>query len=175
MNPLDQLRDIHLPDSVHWWPLAIGWWLVASFLLAVIVFFVWRLKRSKKQRRLVNHAMQSLDALEADTELGEQEWLQALSALLRRIVINLHGRKAAAGLVGNQWLEYLDQHTKNKGFSEGEGRLLATHPYQAGASYDRKALSQLVRKWVKYQTKIPNKKESVASAQPKAKIGINHA
>jgi len=174
MNPLDQLRDIHLPDSVQWWPLAIGWWLVIGLLLAVILWFVWHLKRGKKQRLLVNHAMQSIDVLEADTELGDQEWLQALSALLRRIVINLHGRKATAGLVGKQWLEYLDKHTKRKDFSEGDGRLLATHPYQAGANYDRKALSRLVRKWVKSQTIKPGKKES-ESAQSTAEIGGNHA
>jgi len=173
MNPLDQLRDIHLPDAVEWWPLAIGWWIVAALLLASIVaLFAWR-NKNKKQRILVSHAMDSLQQLEADTELNTEEWLQSLSALLRRIVINLHGRKATAGLVGDQWLEYLDRHAKNKNFSEGEGRLLATQPYQAVSSYDRKALSGLVRNWVKSQT---NHSRSDASVTPaKSKVGASHA
>ena len=178
MNPLDQLRDIHLPDSVQWWPLAIGWWLLAALMLMLVLLFVWRFNRGKKQRRMVNLSMQSLDALEADTELDEEEWLRALSALLRRVVINLHGRKATAGLVGKQWLEYLDRYGKNNSFSEGEGRLLATQPYQAAANYDRKELSALVRNWIKSQTNMSNDTQSgnahsEAPAQPK--IGAKHA
>ena len=102
---------------------------------------------------MVNVAMDSLKQLETDTELDEQEWLQALSALLRRIVINLHGRKATAGLVGTQWLEYLDRHAKHKGFAGGVGQLLTTQPYQEAPNYDRKELAELVRNWVKTQTR----------------------
>lgn len=156
MNPLDQLRDIHLPESVNWWPLAIGWWLLAGLLLTVLVLIWVRFNKTKQQRQMVNHAMESLQQLEADTSLDSQQWLQALSALLRRIVINLHGRKATAGLVGKQWLDYLDSHSKKKGFSEGIGQILATQPYREVADYDRKVLSGLVRQWVKSQTKVGN-------------------
>ena len=171
MNPLDQLRDIHLPDSVQWWPLAIGWWLLAALLLGLMLAFWWRRKKNQDQREMLNHAEQSLIQLEADTTLNSQEWLQALSGLLRQIVINLHGRKAVAGLVGNQWLQYLDQQGEGKNFSEGLGQLLATHPYQQAPDYDRKALSQLVRRWLKSQTKT----QSNARVQKSAKAGANNA
>ena len=154
MNPLDELRDIHLPEAVNWWPLAIGWWILAALLLVSLCFFWFRYNRTKKQREMVNHAMESLQQLEADTELDSQEWLQALSGLLRRIVINLHGRQSTAGLVGKQWLSYLDTHSKKNDFSEGAGKILATQPYQEVANYDRKALSGLVRQWVKSQVKV---------------------
>ncbi|MGB1311376.1 MAG: DUF4381 domain-containing protein, partial [Leucothrix sp.] len=98
MNPLDQLRDIHLPSAVQWWPPAIGWWLLAALLLGVLVAVWMSYKKNKKQRKLVNHAMASLQELGRDTELDSQQWVQALSALLRRIAINLHGRQAVAGL-----------------------------------------------------------------------------
>lgn len=178
MNPLDQLRDIHLPDAIQWWPLAIGWWIVAALLLASIVGFWTMRNKNKKQRLLMNHAMDSLEQLEADTELNTEEWLQSLSALLRRIVINLHGRKATAGLVGEPWLEYLDSHAKSKNFTEGEGRLLATQPYQAMSKYDRKVLSGLVRNWVKSQTNHSRASTSVvtpAVIPAKSKVGANHA
>ena len=154
MNPLDELRDIHLPQAINWWPLAIGWWLLIGLFLSLIFFFWYRYNRTKKQREMVNYAIESLQELEADTELDSQEWLQALSGLLRRIVINLHGRQSTAGLVGNQWLSYLDRHNKKKDFSEGMGKILATQPYQEVANYDRKALSGLVRQWVKSQAKV---------------------
>lgn len=154
MNPLEQLRDIHLPDSIEWWPLAIGWWLLAGLLISGIALFWWRRKKSKHQRQLVSHALESLQRLEADQALSSQEWLQSLSALMRRIVINLHGRKAAAGLVGNQWLEYLDQHSSDKDFSQGAGRILAAQPYQQATHYDRTAISNLARKWVTSQSAL---------------------
>ena len=153
MNPLDELRDIHLPGSVSGWPPAIGWWLLAILLL-VMLFTIWRYyKNTKKQRQLVNHALESLEQLEADSALDAREWLQAMSALLRRIVINLHGRKDTAGLVGKKWLDYLDGQNKKKDFSEGVGQVLVTQPYQAVAEYDRQALLALVKRWVKSQTR----------------------
>lgn len=166
MNPLDQLRDIHLPESVNGWPPAIGWWVLAAVLLALTVYFWKRYKNNKKRRVIVSHAMQSLKELEADAELNPQEWLQALSALLRRIVINIHGRQATAGLVGNQWLSFLDQNSKKQEFSNGIGSLLATQPYQEEVSYDRKVIIKLVRKWLKSQS---------SKSEAKASLGVNNA
>ena len=38
-NPaLEQLRDIHLPQAVHWWPPAPGWWIVAAVALALTIW-----------------------------------------------------------------------------------------------------------------------------------------
>ena len=41
MNPAAsnlQLRDIHLPDAVSWWPPAPGWWLLLGGLLLALLF-----------------------------------------------------------------------------------------------------------------------------------------
>lgn len=153
MNPLDQLRDIHVPTTVEWWPLAIGWWLAAALFLIALVFLFLCRNKNKEHSNIVHSAIEALNQLEEDAELSSHEWLQALSALLRRIVINLHGRKEVAGLVGHQWLEYLDKHTSSNDFTTGVGQLLATEPYQEESSYDRKVLSDLVRNWLQTQTK----------------------
>ena len=36
---LQQLRDVHVPDSVSWWPLAIGWWVIIG-LVALIALLL---------------------------------------------------------------------------------------------------------------------------------------
>ena len=36
-DPLAQLRDIHLPEPVSWWPPALGWWLVAMTVMTLLI------------------------------------------------------------------------------------------------------------------------------------------
>lgn len=153
MNPLDQLRDIHLPSDVDWWPLAPGWWVL--MLLVVIGLFLlikwWRNALKRKQH--FKQVMSAVDGLAAELHLDDKAWLERLSALLRQLAINLHGRKATAGLVGIDWLEYLDHSGQTDQFSQGPGRVLANAPYQQSVTYDRSELLGLARQWLATQTK----------------------
>ena len=151
MNPLDELKDIHLPASVDWWPLAPGWWVLATLILMVLALVVLKRSRSRKHRQLTQAAIVSLDQLAQDKSLDNTEWLKALSSLLRQIVINFHGREAGAGLVGEDWLAYLDQQGGGQGFSQGVGQVIASQPYQQASDYDREALLRLVHQWIKRQ------------------------
>ena len=38
-DPLQQLRDVHLPPDPSWWPPAPGWWILAA-VIAVIILLV---------------------------------------------------------------------------------------------------------------------------------------
>jgi hypothetical protein len=151
MNPLDELKDIHLPASVDWWPLAPGWWVLATLILMVLALVVLKRSRSRKHRQLTQAAIVSLNQLAQDKSLDNTEWLKALSSLLRQIVINFHGREAGAGLVGEDWLAYLDQQGGGQGFSQGVGQVIASQPYQQASDYDREALLRLVHQWIKRQ------------------------
>jgi len=47
----EQLRDVQLPESVGWWPLAAGWWVVLFLILvAIIVLSVAQIKRWRSNR-----------------------------------------------------------------------------------------------------------------------------
>ena len=39
-NPLVNLKDIHLPSPVSFWPPAPGWWILAVLLISSL-FFWW--------------------------------------------------------------------------------------------------------------------------------------
>ncbi|MBK5970314.1 MULTISPECIES: DUF4381 domain-containing protein [Thiorhodovibrio] len=126
------LRDIHGIDSVPWWPLAPGWWLVAAGLLALLVI-LWRwwpgahairaridallqwLFRPAWQRA----AARELTSLrQAAGQASAPELAAASSALLRRIAMARHGRAACAGLHGQAWLDWLSAHDPS-GFDWG--------------------------------------------------------
>ncbi|PID46406.1 MAG: hypothetical protein CSB47_04375 [Proteobacteria bacterium] len=153
MNPVEELRDIHLPSEVSWWPLAPGWWgLMLVALLCLFLLFKW-LRHVQKKKQTIAMIMNALDELEAEENLDDKAWLEKMSTLLRRVAINQHGRQVAAGLVGQDWLAYLDNSGKTEQFSKGEGKVLASSPYQPSAAFDRKALSVLVRNWLEIQAK----------------------
>ena len=42
-NPLQNLKDIHLPGAVSAWPPAPGWWILTFLLLALVTWIIWKL------------------------------------------------------------------------------------------------------------------------------------
>jgi len=47
-NPLDQLKDIHLPEAVGFWPPALGWWLLAAVFVVILLTGILLYKRHQK-------------------------------------------------------------------------------------------------------------------------------
>ncbi len=134
MNPdmLVRLRDIRGLDEVSWWPLASGWWLVA--LLTVVLLFalaMWlRNLRRYPAGSWRRHAWRQLrDLRQQARRMPAQQLAGELSELLRRIAIARLGRAHAAGLSGEHWLAWLQEHDP-AGFDWAQrGRPLLTLPY----------------------------------------------
>jgi len=147
MNPdLSQLRDIHLPAPVSWWPPAPGWWLLAAILLGLIIIGYWLIRR----HRINRWRRQALAQL-AQLKAGEDATVAAqLSVLLRRVAISRYPQAKVAALTGEAWLTFLDD-TLDSGtpFQTGPGRALVTGPYTAEAEIDAPALLSLAERWIK--------------------------
>lgn len=144
------LKDIHLPESFSWWPLAIGWWVLLSVLLIFIFIFFLRHKK-KKHTLLIVSAKREIDKIQTEfTVNGDKVLLICeLSKLLRRVCISLFPRHEIASLTGDSWLQFLDRHDKNKSFSKGVGRVLIDAPYRKFTDYDEQQLINLVKSWLK--------------------------
>lgn len=143
------LRDIHIPDSVNWWPLAPGWWILLCTIVALIclVYFLRRKKASTQSRK---YALQSLDRIERDFQQHRDNAIlsRELSTLLRRVSLTHFPRNEVAGLTGDLWLEFLDSKHNSDEFSNGTGRHLIAAPYQADPNIDAETLIILCRTWI---------------------------
>lgn len=143
------LRDIHLPEPNSWWPPAPGWWLL---LLALIVgvALVWWFVGKYRQRAVLRAAQRELKAIQLSykKEQESQQLLGELSELVRRVMISHFHREDVSSLVGDVWLERLDQALDNSEFSQGIGEVLARGPYQQQVEFDETGLIALVKKLI---------------------------
>lgn len=152
MESLD-LKDIHLPEAIHWWPPAPGWWLVAlAFIL--FLFGARAIFQRLSRKTAIKHAKKQLTQLRQQSD-NTIDTLTALSALLRRAAISTAARSEVAGLRGQAWLEYLDRYLPDAPFSQGVGRCLADAHFRKTApdDIDLNALLDLCERWLKQRGK----------------------
>lgn len=125
---LENLRDIHLPEPVSWWPLAIGWWVLIGFILVTVVlslFYIYYRRRTLKFAALAE--LSELRKRYTKTELTKTAMATELSVLLHRIAIHLqdreHGVKA-----DKAWCHYLSKG--DKGMSAEVAEFISQAPYR---------------------------------------------
>lgn len=139
---LDQLRDIHLPQPIGWWPLAPGWWVLIGLGCAIVVAaFAWAWMRRRSARFI---ALRELEAINMERE---DEFLTQLSSLLRRVA-----RRRAAGadvLTGEAWSAFL--MVGRHGMSRDSAMLFATGPYgpPANQNFKPEALRAETAAWIR--------------------------
>jgi hypothetical protein len=160
-DPLAQLKDIHLPDPVGWWPLAPGWWVLMAIVLTLFTaIVVWAIKR-QRQRRYLQQACAELQAL-ARSKLTAGEFIAAVNAILKRVALQRHcdtqSVQPVGTLSGHSWLSYLDQTlAKNStAFRQGAGRALGESAYRPNPDVEQQAVLALAKRWVKQHRKALN-------------------
>ncbi len=162
MDAMPELRDIHLPDPVPFWPPAPGWWMLAALLVAAVIVAVVAARRRRRRQRVRRAALAQLESLarahdEADTTLAA-----SLSELLRRACLSVFPREDVAGLTGEHWLRFLDEVLRRhddghlqSAFLNGAGRALVTAPFVPRAEYDRDALIMAARALIEALPEAP--------------------
>lgn len=153
--PSLELRDIHLPEPISWWPIAPGWWLLAGgILLTIIVFFIARkIYLSRQLKRDIDTELNAIKQ-QFQTTQNKSQLAKALSILLRRASITFYPRNNIAGLTGNDWLLYLDSTCASPGeikFQSDIGQTLLNAPYlpeDTRLDFDAPALIKLCESWL---------------------------
>lgn len=127
---LAQLRDIHEPAPISWWPPAPGWWLLAVLLLVCIAAVaLWLSHRRLKQRRnrYRVEAVRLLELVDTETEEAPQE----INEILKRVAVTTYGRPACGNLTGEAWLNFLNQSAPDE-CPQAAQQVLLEHLYRKG-------------------------------------------
>ena len=126
------LRDLHLPEMIGWWPLALGWWFLIALALAGLGYLLYRSFSRWRRNASRRAALRELSRIQKEYKSGVDEISLSveLSALLRRTMLAYAPRNEVAGLTGENWLHWLDQGLDEKLFSEGSGQYLESLPYR---------------------------------------------
>ena len=149
-NILNQLRDIHAPAPIAWWPPAVGWFVLAGLVfIALIALLIWWIKIYPK-RLLRKAALKELYAL---SEKPPSAQLAELSKLLKRVVKVKFAKTGAVSKTNTVWLEFLDKTGNTKEFTRGVGKVLAQAPYIKQDNPLDPQLMLLVKKWILLNTK----------------------
>jgi hypothetical protein len=106
---LGQLRDIHLPAEISWWPLAPGWWLVAALFLGLLVMaglVIWRYRQAGRYRREAGTLLAEAYEQWSDDQKSDQYLFRA-SRLIRQIAVHVCGRQSVSSVTGDMWMNQL--------------------------------------------------------------------
>lgn len=151
MNPQTaiELRDIHLPEAVSWWPLAWGWWVLIAITLLLCGIGLWKWLQWRKRQAPIRQALSLLTQLEQQLVSEPQKLVAEISVLLRRVAMSRFPCEEVAGLTGQAWLDFLNQTVPKPLFiSEQDKRLLTEQPYQRSAPFSQAFIGN-VRVWIR--------------------------
>lgn len=128
-----------------------GWWVVLALLLTLL----WLGVRSYRARRPQRAALKALRRIQQSGEPMAAQLTQ-LNQLLKRYLLS-NGQQQATTLSGEAWLQFLDQHSGQRGFLDTPGQLLLTAPYLgSNIEPEHEAVTTLFRlshHWIRRNTR----------------------
>ena len=156
MNPeeqalLEQLNDIATPAQPGWWPPAIGWWVLVTLLVVLLVYVLTKTKKGKQHKlaqawrdlALAEHQRIRSSAL-SGSEVDDNPALSDLSVLMRRVALAVLPRSQIAAVTDQQWLAALDSIGHTSEYTDGVGQLLHRAPYRKQQTVAAEDLSRLL-------------------------------
>lgn len=139
---LRNMMGISQPDVHFWWPLTPIWYVLIlfTFLLIGLLIYYW-LERTKIKRMAINELRRLEACYKYDRNFSE--FVSGVNLLLRKVALLKFKQISTAGLIGRQWLEFLDEQGKTDHFTTGIGQSLLVEPYQKPlVIYDKKNVSE---------------------------------
>ena len=153
-DPLAQLRDIHLPEAVSLWPLALGWWLLIILGVLVTGLLVWWWLQRSQRKRYRQLAVAELEASYQNFQRSEDTaaYISASQEILRRAALHRYAEQRAsiAPLSGSAWILFLDSCIDKQLFATEFGDALNDAHYQRAPGIDPAELHRSALYWLRH-------------------------
>ncbi|MBW8636295.1 DUF4381 domain-containing protein [Hoeflea sp. WL0058] len=149
---IGKLAEPGEPPAVSMAPQTFGWVvlvIVVLGLLAWLAFAGWRKWRANAYRRA---ALAELDAAGGDAA--------AIAAVLRRCALVAWPREQVAGLVGAQWIGFLDKTGGDGQFASEACRGMLLAPYRQDITASTPEFRQAVARWIRKHKVLPVETEA---------------
>lgn len=159
-DPLQQLRDIHVPEPPGWWPPAPGWWLLAMLALVALAWLILKARAARRRRLPIRRARRLYGDLYGRYRRGEisaRAYLHHSNELLKRVLIHGVGDDRARRASGRAWLELLDRHLREPAFTQGPGQLLGDARFRPRLRGDVDALHPLIERLLARLAPVPER------------------
>ncbi len=146
---LQQLRDLHLPESVSWWPLAPGWWIVVTALLFIAVVVSMRLVRNYLRRRQQTPELRQLNELykQCAADGDATSYYDRLTSILKQSAIERDDSMSVPRLSGNAWVDWMEQSAETS-FTATARDTLTTGCYQRHAPLPEQRVHEELCRWI---------------------------
>lgn len=146
---LQSLRDIHLPDAVSWWPLAVGWWILGAVIIALVSGAIYTFWQRQQRNRYRQQALKELEAHFRDWQSTNNTsvYLHFANALLKRIVQHIEPSTAHKHKTGQDWINALN-HYLDVPLAPTVTQALTIAQYQPNPSVDVNNLQASLCRWI---------------------------
>lgn len=151
-DPLQQLRDIHVPPEPSWWPPAPGWWILAAVCLLALAWLAQRWRAKRQRQAPLRQAQSIYNGLHASYLAGSidaSSYVHGTNALLKRLLIHTQSHQAASNANDDRWLDLLDEVAASNEFSQGPGQVLGNTRFAPQLALDDSSFDALIRRFIR--------------------------
>jgi hypothetical protein len=154
-SPLDQLRDIHPPADIGWWPLATFWWILLLALILMLISSVYLLLKHRKENAWRRTALIELHTLTSRrTDSPSDEFASQLNTLIKRCLCSANRNNEALSASGSQFASLLESAKCKQRLSQDLIHTLSYGIYTADCPQVSSAQLGQIQTWIKGLSRV---------------------
>jgi hypothetical protein len=150
LNLVDLLRLLHeivIPEAPSLMPHTPGWWVVAAWLVAVVLIGLSQWLAYRRRNRYRREAAAELETIAASAAAQPAASAAAIAGLLKRTALAAYPRERIASLHGNDWARFLCESAHDDPIVSASADRIAAAAYRRDA--DGGGLIDAARRWIR--------------------------